>query len=439
MDISIKEIKDKSQVELTISVTSEELEPHLDRAAKSISKDHPIKGFRPGKATLDAAMNVYGKDRIVTEALEKGIPRWFVQAVLEHDIDALGRPATTITEADIEKGVTFTATVDVLPTITLGDPTKIVVERQPAVVNDKDVDQELLVLAKSRGTYIDVARPAQVGDTVIADFTVSMNGQEIEGGSSKNHPIQLGEGHFIPDFETKLQGIQAGDEREITMVFPTDFAQAELQGKAAQARVKAHEVKQRMVPEINDEFARKLGQFKDLQHLKDELKANMKEERVQKEKERLQGELTEKLADISTYGALPTSLLEREIDRRLQELMQMLAYQQKTLEEYLHQTKKTPLELRAELREPAERTIKVSLALRQFAKEQSIEASEEEVNEKALAVIQHYQEPDHDGHHHGEFDPEEVKDNVRATIRNQKALEKLEELATIKETAPAKA
>lgn len=430
MDVSIKEIKDKSQVELVVAVTAEELEPHLDRAAKSISKDHPIKGFRPGKATLDAAINVYGKERVVNEALEKAVPRWFVQAVLEHEIDALGRPITNIQEADLNTGVKFTATVDVLPAVTLGDPTKIIVERQLVTVTEQDIQQELHSLAKSRSTYIDVTRPAQMGDTVVADFTVSMNGQALAGGSSKNHPIQLGEGHFIPDFENKLQGIQAGDEREITMVFPTDFAQAELQGKEAQARVRAHEVKKRMVPEITDEFARKLGEFKNLQHLKDELRANMKLEREQKEKERLGGELTEKLADISTFGALPASLLEREIDRRLRELIEILAYQKKTIEDYLQQTKKTPAELREELRQPAERTIKVSLALRQFAKEQAIEASEEEVNSRAEEILKHYQTADHA---HGEVDPDDLKENLRAQIRNQQALTKLEELVNVKE------
>lgn len=431
MDIAIKKIPDKSQVELTISITSEELEPHLDRAGKNLSKEHPVKGFRPGKATLDAAMNVFGKDAVMQEAIAKAIPRWFVQAVLEHDIDALGRPTTAISKADIDTGVTFVSTVDVLPEVKLGDPKKITVARKSVDVTDADIEQELKLLAKSRSTYIDAVRPAAKGDTVLADFTVSMNGQPLEGGSSKNHPIQLGEGHFIPDFETKLEGIQAGDMRDITMTFPEDFPQEELRGKQATANVKAHEVKKRVIPEVNDDFAKTLGKFDHLQHLKDELKKNLVLEREQKEKERLGGELTEKLADISTYGALPASLVEREIDRRLQELVQMLAYQKKTLEDYLLQSKKTAQELRQELREPAERTVKVSLALRQFAKEQGIEATDEEVNKRTQEVLQHYQEPDHDGHQHGEIDPEEVKEHMKANIRNEAALEKLQSVATV--------
>lgn len=439
MDIQIKQIPEKSQVELTIIVTPEELEPYLDQATKSLSKNHPINGFRPGKATLNAALKVYGHERVINEALEKGIPRWFVQAIVEHDIDALGRPTTSITEADIDKGVSFTATVDVLPEVKLGDPRKITAESREMTVSDDDVTQELKVLAKSHSTYIDVARPAQLGDTVIADFQVLMNGQPLEGGASQNHPIQLGEGHFVPDFENKLQGISAGDEREITMKFPENFAQAALRGREAQARVKAHEVKQRIVPALTDDFATKLGKFTSLAHLKEELKKNMGEERRQAEADRLGGELTEKLADLSSFGALPASLIEREIDRRLDELAQMLAYQKKTIEEYLQQTKKTPTELRTELREPAIRTVKVSLALRQFAKEQGIEADEEEVKTRAEEIIQHYQGPDHDGHHHGgqghthgDVDPEEITEHVKANIRNQTAIKKLQELATIK-------
>lgn len=433
MDIQIKKIPEKSQVELTVSVTAEELEPHVERAAKNLSKDNPVKGFRPGKASLEAATKAFGKDRLLSEVIDKAVPRWFVQAVLEHDIDALGRPSTTVSKADIETGITFSSIVDVLPDVTLGDPQKITAEKKPVTVTDDDVKQELTVIAKSRSTYIDVLRPAEKGDTVIADFTVAMNGQPIEGGSSKNHPIQLGEGYFIPDFENKLQGILAGDEREISMTFPDDFSQEELRGKQASATVKAHEIKKRVVPEINDEFAQKLGKFDSLQHLSDELKKNLLADKAEKEADRLGGELTEKLADLSTFGVLPDSLIEREIDRRLQELLQLLAYQQKTLDQYLEQTKKTPEQLRVELREPAERTVKVSLALRQFAKEQSLEATDEEINEKAQAIIQHYQGPDHDGHKHEELDPEEVKEHVKAQIRNQKAIDKLKELATIKE------
>lgn len=429
MDVDIKQIPDTSQVELMISVTAEELELYLDRAAKSLSRDHPIKGFRPGKATLDAAVNVFGKDRVMSGALEKGIPRWFVQAILEHDIDALGRPATAVSNADVDTGVTFTATVDVLPEVILGDPKKIVVEQKPVTVSDEEVKQELAVIAKSRSTYIDVARPAQQGDTVIADFTVIMNGEPLAGGSSTRHPIQLGEGHFIPDFENKLQGIVAGDEREITMTFPDDFSSAELRGKHATARVRAHEVKQRVIPELTDDFAKKLGKFESLQHLSRELKKSMLLEREEKEQDRLGGELTEKLADISTFGALPVSLIEREIDRRIQELTQLLAYQQKTIEQYLEQTKRTPRQLREEMRGPAERTVKVSLALRQFAKEQGVEATDEEVERRAQEFLKHYEKPHHA---HREVDPEEMKDHVRAQIRNQKALEKLHQLATVK-------
>lgn len=421
MEATTKKIPGQSQVELTIFVTPEELEPYLDQAAKSLSKNHPINGFRPGKATLEAALKVFGRERVVNEALEKGIPRWFVQAVLEHNIDALGRPATSLTQADIDKGVSFTATVDVLPEVKLGNPQKISVESRPVAVTDDDVTQELTILAKSRSTYIDVARPAQLGDTVIADFQVLVNGQPLEGGASQNHPIQLGEGHFIPDFENKLQGISAGDEREITMKFPDDFAQAALRGREAQARVKAREIKKRIMPALTDDFAKKLGQFTSLAHLKEELKKNIGEERRQAEADRLGGELTEKLADLSSFGALPASLIEREIDRRLDELGQMLAYQRKTIEEYLQQTNKTPQDLRTELREPAIRTVKVSLALRQFAKEQGIEANEEEVDTKVQAVIAHYQGPDND-----------VREHVRASLRNLAAINKLKELATIK-------
>ena len=383
MDITVTEKGATSQVELKVTASADEFKPYVEQAAKTLTKEKGLPGFRPGKAPVDAVVKAFGHERVLGEALEHGIPRLFVEAVLAKEIDALGRPATTIEQASLDGEISFTATVDVLPTVQLGDVSTLTATRQPITIDDKRIEQELAVLAKSRSTYLDLDRPAQEGDTLIVDFEVSMEGTPMEGGSSKQHPVHIGEGHFIPDFEQKIQGMVAGDEREFTMTFPDDFADTKLQGKEASAKVKAHEVKKRVIPELNDEFAKGLGDFSSLTDLKGKIKTNLEAELTHKEQDRFRGELAEQLADKATFTTLPQSLVEREVDRRIAELSQMLSVQQKTLPDYLAQQKKTADELRGELKEPAEKTIKVSLALRTFAQEQGVEVTDEELETKA--------------------------------------------------------
>jgi trigger factor len=292
------------------------------------------------------------------------------------------------------------------------------------------VSKELEHLAKMRSTPLEVARPAQEGDTVTIDFSVSLNGQVIEGGESKNHPVELGKGQFVPGFEEKLKGISAGDEREFDLKFPDDYGHEELKGKETKVRVKAHSVQKMVVPEINDDFAKKLGQFENLDALKKTLRENMEHEQAHKEKERLRGELIEKLAEASEFGPLPESLIEGEIDRRIGEFAQMLSWQKKTMEDYLAQQKKTMEQMRSDMREGAEKSVRMSLALREFVKQEKIEVVEEDVKNAVTAYLAKYNKVEQA---QAEIDEEELTTQMAANLRNEKGMERLEEKVQITE------
>ncbi|MEX2055085.1 MAG: trigger factor, partial [Candidatus Andersenbacteria bacterium] len=356
-----------------------------------------------------------------------------VEAVLGEEIEAISRPAITVTTLSEQEGLTFTATVSVLPDVTLGDISAITIEKRASSVSDADVDKELKYLAKMRSTFIDVARPAETGDTVTLDFKVSMNGTLLEGGESKNHPVHLGEGHFVPDFENKLVGIQAGDTREFTIGFPADYAKADLKGKTADVWINAHNVQQRVLPELNDAFAKQLGKFENLEQLKQELKKNMAAEAEHKEQDRFHGELAEKLAEQAAYGPIPAPLIERELDNRLQEFSQMLSYQQKTVDDYLAQQQKTLAQLREEMKPTAERAVKIGLALRAFAEQEKITVEEEEIAAKMAMYLQRFSTPEAA---QAGSDQEELKENITSTLRNQKTLQQLETKVKVTE-APA--
>lgn len=430
MQVEVSKDREKSEVELKISVSPEELAPHLKEAAKQLSKDKPLKGFRPGKAPVNVVEDALGKERLFSEVLDRAVPKFFIRAVMDNDIDALARPSVSIEELDAGKGLKFTAKVAILPEVTLGDFSSIVIEKRKMEVTDKDVERELNYIAKMRSEYLEIARPAQKGDTVMADFKIMMSGVVMEGGESKNHPINIGEGHFVPGFEEKLIGINAGDEREFIIKFPDDYAKKNMRGKEAQVWVKAQAVKKQVVPEINDEFAKKLGKFESLDNLKDSLKDSLVHEREQKELERWRGEMSEKLAEAAQFTNIPEVLIDKEIDRRIAEFAQMLAMQNNTIDGYLQKQGKKMEDMRKEMRESAEESVKVGLSLRQLAAQEKIEVPDGELEEKVNEYLKQYASSDQAKK---EIDPEELKDRVNYVLRNQKAMERLEEMVTVKE------
>lgn len=429
MQVEVSKDREKSEVELKISVSPEELAPHLKEAAKQLSKDKPLKGFRPGKAPVNVVEDALGKERLFSEVLDRAVPKFFIRAVMDNDIDALARPSVSIEELDAGKGLKFTAKVAILPEVTLGDFSSIVIEKRKMEVTDKDVERELNYIAKMRSEYLEIARPAQKGDTVMADFKIMMSGVVIEGGESKNHPVNIGEGHFVPGFEEKIIGISAGDEREFVIKFPDDYAKKNMRGKEAQVWVKAQAVKKQVVPEMNDEFAKKLGKFESLDNLKDSLKKSLLQERKQKELERWRGEMSEKLAEAAQFTNIPEVLIDKEIDRRIAEFAQMLTMQNNTIDGYLQKQGKKMEDMRKDMREGAEKSVKVGLSLRQLAKQENITVEDEELNDKVQEYLKQYASTDQVKK---EIDPEELKDRVNYVLRNQKAMERLEGMVSIK-------
>jgi trigger factor len=256
-----------------------------------------------------------------------------------------------------------------------------------------------------------------------------MQGELIQGGEGKNRPVHLGEGYFIPDFEKKIIGMKAGEERQFSVTFPDDFPNEIYRGKEATVWVKTHQVQKRILPELNDEFAKSLGKFSNLEELKSQLKSGMQQEQEQKEKERVRGQLSASLAEKSAFSALPDILIQKEIDRRLEELKNLVQLQGRTMDQYLKESKKTLESVREEIKGAAIEHIKISLALRAFAQQQEITATEEEIDKKITTYLSRYaSSQDAQQHIH----PNELRENITANIKSQKALDRLEQLSTIK-------
>ena len=179
MKVDITKKEDTSQVELAISVPEKDFAPFLDKAAKQLSKEKPMKGFRPGKAPVKAVVEHVGEEHLLQEAMDAALPHFFVQAAIDNDVDAINRPNIAIKELGINKPFEFTATVDVMPSVTLGDLKKVSIKKKKIEVTDEQIQKELDHLTKMRSTFIDVARPAEKDDILTVDFQIFVNGEVI--------------------------------------------------------------------------------------------------------------------------------------------------------------------------------------------------------------------------------------------------------------------
>jgi trigger factor len=422
-----------SEVEIEVLVPPTEFAPYLSQAAKKLSTASPLNGFRPGHAPLNKVIEKFGQERVLREAMDEALPHFFVQAVVEEDVSVISRPNITVKNLGLDADFHFLAIAHTVPSVKLGNPGEIKVVKGAAAVTDQEVAEELKYLAKMRSTPLAVARPAEKGDILRLDFKVTIGGRVVEGGQSDNHLVNLGEGHFIPDFENQLVGLSAGETREFDVSFPADFPQTHYRGELAHVWVKLHSVEHPTLPALDDDFARSLGKFKDLAHLKDELTKGISKEKERKVRDQVHRQISEQLVSLSTFGPFPDVLVDREIDRQLEELSHMLAVQQKSLEHYLLDQQKTLPELRAELKPQAELNLKTSLVLRTFADEEKIEIAAEDIEKKAARYLEQFSGTKDAA---AKIDPEELRHNLTSVLRNQQALKKLAELVTVEEEKP---
>lgn len=419
MDVQ-KEQLPKSQVKLTVSISVEELVPYLDRAAAKISKDLKIQGFRPGKAPRDMVEKKVGVMEVYKEALDEVVQKTLPQAVEKEALRIVGSPEISIEKIAPENPLVYTATVALLPQVTLGDAAKVRAEKKPVEIGDEEIAKALEDLQKMRGKEILEDRPAAIGDKVELDLQVFVDKVPIEGGTSKKMPVMLGSESFIPGFEEHLQDIKRDEEREFELEFPKEYHEKNLAGKKATFKVKAHGVFKIELPVLDDAFAKDVGPFKDLEELKAKIRENMVGEKEMKEKQRLELEVLEKMADITAFDAIPDALIESELDRMLEELERSLMRQGGNFDDYLAHIKKTKEALRAEWRDQAEKRVKTALIVAELIDQQEFKVPEAEIDAEVASLRQVYGN-----------NPEAIKQAesleyrgyIRSVLLNRKAVE----------------
>lgn len=391
MNYQIKKLP-KGIIEILAEILPEEINKFENSALIELAKDFELPGFRKGKVPLNIVKEKIDSIKILEKASNLAIQKNYAEIMMKENFTPADYPKIEIKKIAPGNPLVFKITVPVIPKVKLGDYKKIKVKEKEIKVSEEEVNNLLKNLQEMRAKEKIVYRPARIGDKVIVDLEMSTDKVPLENGQAKNAIFILGQKSYIPGFSENLVGLLPGSVKNFSLEYPTDHYDKRLAGKIVDFKVKINSIYQIDLPELNDEFASSVGNFKTLEDLKTQLKENLKEEKRIKEEERIEIELLKKLIAISEFDEIPDILIEKEVDKMINELKESIREQGLNFENYLTSIKKTYNNLKEEFKPKAEERIKAILAIGELARKENIRIDEPEIEEELKRFLEIYKD-----------------------------------------------
>jgi len=376
--------------ELAITVDAEQFEAAVQKAYLKQRKKITVQGFRKGKAPRALIEKVYGQGVFYEDAFDELYPEVVSAAIDEAKLDIVASPYDVNVEKIGKEGVEFTLKVVVKPEVKLGKYKGLKAEKKEVKVTAEDVNAEIERLREQNARTVTVEdRAVKKGDIAVIDFEGFRNGKAFEGGKGENHELEIGSNSFIPGFEDQIKGHKTGEEFEIMVTFPGDYASQELAGQEAMFKIKLHEIKKKELPALDDDFAMDVSEFDTLAELKKDIKATIKKRR----EENVDIDFTNALLDMVAEGIkaeIPEQMVDRQIDSDIDDFGYRLQMQGLSLDMYLKYTGMDNAALRESFKEKALKEVKLNLALDEIVKKEKIEATEEAVEAEYKKLAETY-------------------------------------------------
>jgi trigger factor len=373
------EKQEKHLAKINLEIPAEQASQEYNKAWKRIGQRLNIPGFRRGKAPRAIVEKTVGVERIKQEAMDRLFPHLFADAISEHQLDIVAPPQIESLKFDLNEGIAVKATVELRPEAKLPDLSSLTVD-VPEFKLPEDAEQKELQAIVERLTTLEpvVDRPSEKSDIVNIDFTGFVNGEAIKGGTAKNYRLDLTDNNFIEGFADQLVGHKIGEEFTINVTFPQTYHDSNLAGKPAEFKIKINDISKKVVPELTDEVAKKVGPFETVAQLKEEVLRLQKESEEQENTYRKQKAVVDALLEKSEVE-LPEAMVARETKLLMEEVQQRLKSQGLTWEKFLdaegHEA------TMANLRDEAAKRIKTSLVFGALAKQEGLQVSEDEFSE----------------------------------------------------------
>jgi len=423
----VKVSKDKmegSQVVLNIEVEAEEMEGAIRQAYRRLGAKTTVPGFRKGKAPSAILEQYFGKDALVEDAAEHLLPEVYDRAIREQEVQAIAQPQIEVLQTD---PLAFKATVAVRPTVELDDYHQIKFALEPVVVTDEEVMEALENIRYIQAPWEPVERPASFGDLLAIDVEGTVGDRSVideKGGWYRLSPDLPG---ALPGFAEQLEGAEKGEERVFTLTLPPE--QGDYGGQECNFKVLVNEIKQKNLPELDDEFAKSLGQgLETLGALKEKIAADLKSRKEWEARNNLEERAIKALVDLAKVD-FPDIMVQQEIDHLIAEREQQSG-DRASLQNYLDSVKKTEDEFRSELRPMAERIVIRSLVLQKFAELEGVEVSAADIKSE----VEHMKEHASDEGVRKLLDSPSAQESLGRNMFFRKALDRLFEIATAEET-----
>lgn len=407
-------------VKLEITVEKEEFEKCIQKAYKKNIKSFNIPGFRKGKAPFSLIVRHYGVEVFYEDAMNFCYNDTYGKAIDEHKLNPVDYPEIDIVQVENGKDFIYTAKVTLKPEVELGTYKGIEVKKNVYPVTDENVENELKDM-QLKNARIEVKENGQVekGDTAVIDFKGFIDGTAFEGGEGKDFPLEIGSGSFIGNFEDQLIGLNKGDEKDVVVTFPENYGKDDLNGKEALFKVTVKEVKVKELPAIDDEFAKEVSEFDTIEEVKADIKAKKEKENEEKANKEFEDSAVNIVTDNAKFE-VPQVMVEKEIDFMIKNFESRLQYQGIDMKAYYEYTNSSEEKVREMMKESAERKVRTDLVLEKIAETEKIEASDEELMEKAKDIAKYYDTKDIDKT--AELVLKSQKDMLAMDIVNEKVI-----------------
>jgi trigger factor len=410
METTVKELPE-SRVRVDVDVDPKDVEGSIARTAQQLGKDMKLPGFRKGKVPPEMVVQRLGRQTVLTEALQSSLGDWYERAMVESGVNPVGDPKLDLSDLPEEgKPLRFSIEVAVRPRAELGEYKGLEVGRPEPEVPEEAVETEINRLREGFARLNPVERAAQQGDVLLIDFEGSIDGEPFEGGTAHDYLLELGEGRVLPELEKGLEGAEPGEERQVPVTFPDDYQSEEVAGKTAQFDVTVKEVREKELPELDDDFAAEASEFDTLDELREDISEKIKEILDRQIAERFREDALDAAVAKATVE-LPNSVIDARAEEMWHRVERSLRRQGMEPDNYLQLQGKTRDEMIEQARPDAERALKREAVLESIAEAEGIEITEEDELE-ALQIP-----PGHEDHGHPE--PEDALKEIRESGREE--------------------
>ena len=387
-----RENLENNEVELTVEIDAEQLTKAKKTACKNLATRLNIPGFRKGKAPANVVESQVGQEAIMEEAADILIRQNASEALKEDNLTPFTEMKPEVVTNEEGKNFVFKLTFTPYPEVKLGQYKGLEIEKEVEEITDEDVDKQIDVMRDHHATLIDTDENAVVenGDFITLDFEGFINGESFEGGVGKSHPLTIGSGTFIPGFEDALIGAKVNEERDVEVTFPEDYHSAEFAGKEAVFKCKVLSIKHKEIPELNEEFVKKVSKFETVEEYKADIKKNLEASAKYRATEKQHREAVKQAADNAVID-IPPAMIESRITQLINEFVAMqLSPYGMTMENYMQHTGSDMETIRASYKEKAEEDVRVELMLEEVAKQENIEADKKDIEYEIATMAMTY-------------------------------------------------